>query len=74
MKRAISIITLLAVLLSVLVVSPATPARASTMQTYIVLYKAQAVPANAASVIASAGGTLIYRYNQIGVAIARSRQ
>jgi subtilisin family serine protease len=38
----------------------------------IVLYNQQAVPADAASVIAAAGGTLVYRYDQIGVAIARS--
>jgi subtilisin family serine protease len=39
---------------------------------YVVLYKGQAVPADAAKTIASAGGTLVYSYGQIGVAIARS--
>src|SRR5436305_3502807 len=39
---------------------------------YVVLYKAQAVPANAAATIAQAGGTLVYAYDQIGVAIASS--
>jgi subtilisin family serine protease len=48
------------------------PALAATAQTYIVLFKGQAVPADAASVVAAAGGTLVYSYNQIGVAIARS--
>lgn len=38
--------------------------------TYLVLYKQQAVPANAAASIAQAGGTLVYAYDQIGVAIA----
>jgi len=42
------------------------------LQTYIVLYKAQAVPAGAAQAIANSGGTLIYRYSEIGVVIARS--
>ncbi len=56
----------------VLLVPQAIPARAATMQTYIVLYKAQALPANAAGSITSAGGTLVYRYPQIGVAIAKS--
>jgi subtilisin family serine protease len=42
------------------------------MQNYIVLYSASAVPADAAASIAKAGGTLVYSYNQIGVAIARS--
>lgn len=45
---------------------------AGTMQTYIVLYKQQSVPADAASSIAQAGGTLVYSYDAIGVAIARS--
>lgn len=43
-----------------------------TMQTYIVLYSAAAVPSDAAATIASAGGSLVYSYGQIGVAIARS--
>ena len=47
-------------------------AHAGTMQNYIVLYNAQAVPADAASSIANAGGTLVYSYTAIGVAIARS--
>src|SRR5947199_733035 len=50
----------------------AVPAQAGTMQNYIVLYSGSAVPANAAASIAKAGGTLVYSYNQIGVAIARS--
>jgi lantibiotic leader peptide-processing serine protease len=41
-------------------------------QNYLVLYKSQAVPADAAQTIAKAGGTLVYSYGQIGVAIARS--
>src|SRR6266568_6530307 len=48
------------------------PALAATAQTYIVLYKAQAVPADAVSTIAQAGGTLVYSYPQIGVVIASS--
>ena len=41
-------------------------------QNYVVLYKSQAVPADAAQTIAKAGGTLVYSYGQIGVAIASS--
>jgi subtilisin family serine protease len=41
-------------------------------QNYIVLYRSQAVPADAAQTIAQAGGTLVHSYGQIGVAIARS--
>src|SRR5919202_3584826 len=49
-----------------------TPARAGTTQTYIVLYKQQALPAGFADTIAKAGGTLVNIYDAIGVAIARS--
>src|SRR5437588_10048106 len=45
---------------------------AATAQTYIVLYQSQAVPADAASTIAQAGGKLVYSYPQIGVVIASS--
>ena len=41
-------------------------------ETYLVLYKAQSVPADAASVISAAGGELVYAYGEIGVAVARS--
>ncbi len=56
-------------------VSPLTAtvgAHAGTMQNYIVLYNASAVPADASASIAKAGGSLVYSYSQIGVAIARS--
>ena len=68
------IVMLLAISLStaLFVTSRAAPAHADAAQTYIVLYKAQAVPTDAADVISQAGGTLVYSYPQIGVAIARS--
>lgn len=47
-------------------------ANASVMQTYIVLYKQSALPANVESTISDAGGTLVAAYSQIGVAVARS--
>ena len=47
-------------------------AHAGTMQNYIVLYSASAVPADASAGIAKAGGSLVYSYPQIGVAIAKS--
>src|SRR5437899_8263596 len=46
--------------------------RAGSAQTYIVLYNTQSVSADAASVIAKAGGTLVASYDAIGVVIARS--
>jgi len=39
---------------------------------YIVLYKGTSVPQDAATTISRAGGTLVYGYDQIGVAIAQS--
>src|SRR6267143_1681331 len=56
-------------------VSPLTAtvgAHAGTMQNYIVLYGASAVPADASASIAKAGGSLVYSYPQIGVVIAKS--
>ncbi|TMD19157.1 MAG: hypothetical protein E6J07_05615, partial [Chloroflexi bacterium] len=47
-------------------------AHAGTMQNYIVLYGASAVPADASASMAKAGGSLVYSYPQIGVAIAKS--
>lgn len=68
------VVALLAIVLgtTLFVTSSVRPALAATAQTYVVLLKGQAVPADAASTISQAGGTLVYSYNQIGVAIARS--
>jgi subtilisin family serine protease len=41
-------------------------------ETYIVLYQGNALPANAAATISAAGGTLLWGYSEIGVAIAQS--
>jgi subtilisin family serine protease len=49
-----------------------TTTRAAAMQPYVVLYKGSAVPANAATTVAQAGGSLVYAYSAIGVVIARS--
>jgi len=65
----------LAVVGLVTAVSPLTAtvgAHAGTMQNYIVLYSASAVPADASASIAKAGGSLVYSYPQIGVVIAKS--
>lgn len=45
---------------------------AGATQTYVVLYRNDAAPGNAATVIARAGGTLVQSYSEIGVVIARS--
>ena len=74
MYRFTGIITALVIAVSVMSLAPvsAAPSQASAAQTYIVLFKGQAVPSDAASVFAAAGGTLVYSYDAIGVAIARS--
>ncbi len=74
MYRFPRIIAALVIAVSIMSFVPtsAAPNQAGTAQTYIVLYAQQAVPADAASSIANAGGTLVYSYNAIGVAIARS--
>jgi subtilisin family serine protease len=74
MYRFTRIITALVIAVSIMSFVPvsAAPSQAGTAQTYIVLFKGQAVPTDAASVFAAAGGTLVYSYDQIGVAIARS--
>src|SRR5512139_3272660 len=72
MKRVISIAVLLIVVAFAFAAGRSAPAQAGAMQRYIVLYSAQSVPADAAATIASAGGTLVYSYDAIGVAIARS--
>jgi lantibiotic leader peptide-processing serine protease len=45
---------------------------AGSSGTFVVLYKGNSVPSTAASKIQAAGGTLVYSYPQIGVAIATS--
>ena len=47
-------------------------AGAASAENYIVLYKQQAVSAGAAKAIQQTGGSLVYAYGQIGIAIASS--
>ena len=47
-------------------------ASSASADNYVVLYKQSAVPASASADIQQAGGKLVYGYDQIGVAIARS--
>jgi len=74
MLKKISFVLAILVALSMisLSVAGAAPSQAGESQSYIVLYKSNAVPADAAGSIALAGGTLVYSYNEIGVAIANS--
>jgi subtilisin family serine protease len=47
-------------------------AEAASAERYVVLYKQQAVPADAARTVERAGGTLIAAYSEIGVVISES--
>jgi subtilisin family serine protease len=57
---------------SAIVVSSTRPVFADGLETYVILYQSNAVPDDASSTIAGAGGTLRWTYGQIGVAIAQS--
>ena len=50
----------------------AVPVVASETQTYVILYRAHDVAADAATRIARAGGTMVVEYDQIGVVVAES--
>ena len=65
-------LTLRVGVLAAVAVGAAVAASSALAQNYVVLYKGQSVPANAAQTISAAGGTLVYSYGQIGVAIASS--
>jgi subtilisin family serine protease len=72
-KKFVTLLTIIAILsMFSISMAGAAPVRSGTAQTYVVLYKSQSVPRNAASSIAAAGGSLVYSYDQIGVAIAQS--
>ena len=58
----------LAACVSLLISAPASAGQ----DTYIVLYKANSVPSNAATTLSAAGGKLVWSYKEIGVAIAQS--
>ncbi len=60
------------ILLGLVALLAAVAAPAAFGSNYIVLYNAKAVPSDAAATIAKAGGSLVYSYPQIGVAIAKS--
>src|SRR6266516_3355741 len=76
-KKVFALISTLVMLISMVGVFPVAAASlpyssTGVTQTYIVLYKKNAVPSTAASTVSKAGGTLVYSYKQIGVLIASS--
>jgi len=81
-KKILTFTAVLAILISMTGTLPAgaspvekpaqQPYAAGTTQTYVVLYKTNAVSSDAATVISNAGGSLVYSYDKIGVVIASS--
>lgn len=74
-KKAFALLSTLVMLISMVGVLPVAALPYSSTgvsQNYIVLYKKNAVPSDAASSVSKAGGTLVYSYKQIGVLIAKS--
>ena len=76
-KKAFALLTTLIMLISMTGVLPAIAAslpyaNTGVTQTYVILYKKNALPSAAATSITKAGGTFVYGYQQIGVVIARS--
>src|SRR5262245_17361041 len=73
MKRSFCMLAVAAAVLVTAVGSTALTASGSgSAQNYLIVYKSENVPANAAQTIQQAGGTLAYSYGQIGVAVASS--
>src|SRR6266576_1134649 len=71
-SRRLAIAAAIAMVALFLAVPGVHAADAAASQTYIVTFRAQALPANATASITAAGGTAVYSYPQIGVVIARS--
>src|SRR3954467_14165831 len=60
------------IVLAVCVVASAALAATAQAQNYIVLYKQSSVASDVSTAVQKAGGTFVYAYPQIGVAIAKS--
>jgi subtilisin family serine protease len=70
--RRLAILASVAMVALLLAVPGVRAADTGTAQTYLVVFRAQALPSNAAASITAAGGTVVYSYPRIGVVIAQS--
>jgi subtilisin family serine protease len=70
--RRLAILASIAMVALLLTVPGVRAADTGTAQTYLVVFRAQALPSNAAASIKAAGGTVVNSYPQIGVVIAQS--
>jgi lantibiotic leader peptide-processing serine protease len=73
-KRSVALLAVFGAVVVLTGLFAASFTRASTgaSQNYIVLYKKNATPANASSMVSQAGGALVANYDAIGVVIASS--
>jgi lantibiotic leader peptide-processing serine protease len=71
-RRVLACLVTSGTLIAGLLIGGAAVAAAGETQTYLVLYRDLAIPADASSTIGSAGGQLVKAYDAIGVAVARS--
>jgi subtilisin family serine protease len=71
LRNRIGMIAIIGALACGVAAAPATLATGAG-QTYLIVYQSRAVPTDAGSRISSAGGTLVARYDAIGVAVATS--
>jgi lantibiotic leader peptide-processing serine protease len=76
-KKAFAFLSMFIMLISMTGVMPVAAASlpyssTGVTETYVVLYKKNTVPSDAATLVSKAGGSLVYSYKQIGVLIARS--
>jgi subtilisin family serine protease len=76
-KKILALMSTFIMLISMMGVFPVSAASlpyssTGVSQTYVVLYKKNAVPSGAAASMTKAGGSLVYSYQKIGVVIAKS--
>jgi subtilisin family serine protease len=71
-RPALAVVVAVLVLVGVALGVTHSAAGSSTSATYLVVYKKNALPSDAAASMRNAGGTLVIAYSQIGVAVASS--
>ena len=74
LRRAGSVLAAGSIALLGLVTGPVHAATVGAVQSYLVTYKDGASSGNAAADIQGAGGALVYNYQEIGVAVAKSNR
>jgi len=71
-RKRLLLVLALTMVAGAMAIIQAPSAQSGATGTFIVLWKGNSVPANAAANIQKAGGTLVHSYSPIGVAVARS--